>query len=86
MLNYDKLQGKKFKTLESQIYKNFQLHIISIQEEINHIEESLKNKNIDYKIIKKNNDSELPSIFNEIINTTKSDYVIFLKDGVLYQN
>jgi len=86
VLNYDELQEINFKTLESQIYKNFQLHIISIQEEMNHIEELLKNKNLDYKIIKKNNDSELPSIFNEIINTTKSDYVIFLKDGVLYQN
>jgi len=86
VLNYDKIQEKYLKDLESQIYKDFQLYVISTQENINHIKQLLENKKLDYKIIKKNNDSELPSIFNDIINTTKSDYVIFLKDGILYQN
>jgi len=86
VLNYDKIQEKYLEDLGSQMYKDFQIYVISTQEKINHINQVLENKKLDYKIIKKNNDNELPSIFNDIINTTKSDYVIFLKDGVLYQN
>lgn len=86
VLNYDKIQEKYLEDLGSQMYKDFQIYVISTQEKINHIKQVLENKKLDYKIIKKNNDNELPSIFNNIINTTKSDYIIFLKDGVLYQN
>ena len=84
VLNYNESEERYFKDLE--IYKDFQLYIIIIQEKINRVKKILENTKLNYEIIEKIDDDELPSIFNNIINKTESDYVIFLKDGIIYQN
>jgi len=90
ILVHNEMQNNIFKTIDSiasQQYNNFHLYIILVPQKVNSIELFLKNKKIkSYEIIKKNSNT-IQNIFNNIITTTKSDYIIFLNDnGILYHD